>query len=131
LVTVLVLVVGSVRNAQAAFDGSELEQMLGWLCVVPIGLLQLFLAFAVRKHVAGNLVARTLLATAISLAAGFFATLAFVGQRALVPALAIVMLGPGAPTFVSLMRTRVVAVGMVLFLLPPLPFIYWLGEKAW
>jgi hypothetical protein len=99
--------------------------------VIPIGLFQLVVAFAVKKHVVGSVVARTLIATAISLVAGVFGTLAFMGERALVPVLAIVMLGPGVPTFVSLARARALPLGIALSVLPSLPFIYWFGEKVW
>lgn len=128
---VLLLVVGSARRAHAAFDGPELEQMLSWACVIPIGLLQFLVAFAVRKHVAQSSAAWTVLATAMSLVAGLLATLVLLKERALVPVLSIALLGPGVPNLVCLVRARTLPVAMILFILPPLPFIYWVWEKVW
>jgi hypothetical protein len=130
-IAVFVVLLASVRSAHAAFDGSELEQTLGWLCVIPIGLFQVFVAIAAKKHVAGSPVARTLLATAISLVAALVVTIALTRERALVPALAIAMLGPGVPTFVSLVRARALAFALALLVLPSLPFILWFVDEVW
>jgi hypothetical protein len=126
---VLVMLLGSASDAQAAFDGSELEQLLGWLCVVPIGIFQLVAAFGATKHVKGGLVGWTLLAVVLSLAAGLAASLTL-ERSYLVPVLTIVMLGPGVPIFAASIRGRMFQFAFVLLLVPPLPFILWFWNKV-
>lgn len=118
-------------HAHAGLGDKDLEALLGWLYVLPIGVLETCLALVVRRRIGKSpVVGLTIVVTLVSLGAGIAVAVLLTGDRnVLVPVLSILCLAPAVPVVLVLLRERTLvpaALGLVL----PLPFILSLWHGA-
>ncbi len=114
-VVTLVLVLTASRAAYAAFDGDELPMMVTWMGTLPLGLLQLVIAYLARRKLRRSAAPWTILATLASFG------MALLAMDSGLTAVKVVCFLPGIPLLVLWSEPRHDwMVALLAFAVPPL-----------
>src|SRR5262245_11231263 len=104
--------------ARAAPGTNEIFDLLSWVLIVPLGVAQIVAAVWVRKHIGKSVLGRTILATAVSLAAGIAVAVSL--DHGLVrPVMLALYFCPGIPTLITLARRKLWGPALLIFSLLP------------
>lgn len=111
------------RLAYGQIGGAELLARLGWLAFILLGGIQIAAALLIRRHLPIRAVRPVVAASLIAFLIGALAAIFIEDPRTLTTVTSILSFLPGLPLFMELIRTRVWALAIVLFIAPPLPFL--------
>jgi hypothetical protein len=96
----------------------EIFDLLSWVLIVPLGIVQIAAAVWVRRQIGRSVLGWTVLATLASLAAGIAGAVSL--NNALVrPVMLALYFCPGIPTFLTLVRRQLWAPALLVFSLLP------------
>ena len=104
--------------AHAEPGPNEIFDLLSWVLIVPLGIVQIGAAVWVRRQTGRSVLGWTVLATFVSVAAGIAAALSL--DRTLIrPTMMALYFCPGIPTFIALARRQLWGPALLVFLLLP------------
>jgi hypothetical membrane protein len=101
---------------------AELFDRLSWLLIVPLGVVQVTAAIWVGRQVGTSIVGRVLLATLAALAVALVGAM-FFEEGPLRVLMLLIYFVPGVPTLALLGRKKMWGPALLLFLIPPAPFV--------
>jgi hypothetical protein len=92
------------------------------MLVLPLGVVQILIALWVRRQTGSGPLRRVLLTTMAALAAALAVGI-FVDEGPLRMLMILIYFVPGIPTFLFLVRKRMWALALLLFVIPPAPLV--------
>jgi voltage-gated potassium channel Kch len=104
--------------ARAEPGPNEIFDLLSWVIVLPLGIVQIAAAVWIGRRIGRNVLGWTVLATLVSLAAGI-AVVVSLDDTLVRPVMLALYFCPGIPTFIALARRQLWAPALLVFSLLP------------